>query len=103
MAFTGNEDHSISLTEAAQFTENYRNNNPNEILALYYSKDAIMDILNQPNCVGIRTYYAEKNNGDKTLVIVGVEANENDMVNGVLAEFGTPCPNRCSAPNDLNS
>lgn len=103
MSFTGNEDHSITLQAAAQLTGNYRTNNPNAILGLYYSKDAILEILNQQDCVGVRAYYAETSTGEKTLVFVGVNALGNDMVNGVIADFGVPCPVQCSSANDLNS
>jgi len=103
MSFTGNEDHSITLQAAAQLTGNYRTNNPNTILGLYYSKDALQEILNQQDCVGVRVYYAETSIGEKTLVIVGVNTSENDLVNGVIADFGIPCPTRCSSSNALNS
>lgn len=103
MSFTGNENHAITLQEAAQLTSNYRTNNPNAILGLYYSKDALQEILSQQDCVGIRTYYAETSIGEKTLVIVGVNASQNDLVNGKIADFGIPCPTECSYLNDLNS
>lgn len=36
------------------------------------------------------------------LVIVGVKANQDDIHNGHIAEFGIPCPNNCSSSNSLN-
>jgi len=103
MAFTGIENHDINLETASELTENYRNSYPHEIKGFYYSKLAITSILNQTNCVGVRIYYAQGNDGSPELVISGVKANEDDMETGLLAEFGLACPSRCSTPNDLNS
>lgn len=105
MTFTGNEDHSISLTDASEMTENYRNANPGTttILAHYFGKARIQAILSQEDCVGMRTYYAISNDGVKQLVIVGVDENGNDLYNGLLAERSYHCPPQCSASNPLNS
>lgn len=104
MAFTGNENHDISLADAAQLTENYRTTSPPaSTLGHYFGRAAIEAILAQGDCVGIRIYYAKKNDGTKQLVITGVSADENDMYNGVLAEKSYPCPPRCSSLNPLNS
>lgn len=103
MSFTGNENHNITLQEAAEMTENYRNAHPGAIKGFFYGKETLQNILNQANCVGIRIYYAQDNTGAPKLVLVGADGNENDLYNGVLAEFGFPCPDHCSSPNPLNS
>ncbi len=104
MSFTGKEDHSIPLATAAQWTKNYRDANPsNAVKGHFYGKDAIQAILTQSDCVGIRIYYAIDDNGAKQLVIVGTDANENDLYNGLLAERGLPCPPYSGAANPLNS
>ena len=103
MSFTGNEDHSISLTDAAALTENYRDNNVGAVKGHFFGKTAIQDILDQADCVGIRIYYGENASGDKKLVLVGAKANEDDLENGELAQFGIDCPSRCGNNNALNS
>lgn len=103
MSFTGNENHNITLPEAAQMTENYRNAHPGATKAFFYGKEALQSILNQANCVGIRIYYAQDNTGAPKLVLVGADGNENDLYNGELAEFGLPCPDHCGTANPLNS
>lgn len=102
MSFTGNENHEISLAAAAILTENYRNQNPNATLGGFFGKTAIEAILAQPGCVGIRYYNAIDNN-EPTLVLVGVDANQNDLYNGPLAEFSKPNPPYTSISNPLNS
>lgn len=103
MAFTGNEIHTITLADASNLTKTHRDNNPLEVKGFYYSKSAIEEILNQPECVGIRIYFGEEASGDKKLVIVGVEANEDDIETGHIAEYGLPCPSNCGSNNPLNS
>jgi hypothetical protein len=36
-------------------------------------------------------------------VISGVKANEDDLDQGLLAEYGIACPTNCGTSNDLNS
>ena len=102
--FTGNEDHHISLQEASEMTRAYREMNPNQTLAHFFGKKAIMDILNQSNCVGIRIYYAnDPATGQKHLIIVGAEPNLSDIAEGLIAERSRPCPTYCGKPNKLNT
>ena len=104
MAFTGREDHSITLAEASKLTANFRKKiEPGSIRGGFFGKEAILKILNQDGCVGIRYYYGEKDDGTPVLVLVGVDAEENDLIDGVLAEVSIPCPPFCGTANVLNS
>jgi len=102
MSFNPNQDHSISLAAAAAMTKEYRDANPGALLGGFFGKDAIQAILDQPDCVGIRYYYA-LDSGAPTLVLVGAKANQDDMVNGELADSALPDPPNSSTPNALNS
>ncbi len=104
--FTGNEDQRITLAEGSQMTRNYRTANGTGgvlILGHYFGKKILTDILAQERCVGIRTYHALTEAGTKELVIVGVDANENDLVNGIIGDRSFICPPRCGNNNTLNS
>lgn len=102
MAFDGTEGGAISLSTAAELTGNYRKDNPGQKLAHYYGRDIINELLSQEGCVGIRIYYGTSEDGDKELVLVGVDSDENDML-ALVADTSVPCPNYCSTPNALNS
>jgi hypothetical protein len=102
MSFNPNQDHSITLAEAADMTEAFRTSNPTEKIGGFFGKTAIESILNQPNAVGLKFYFA-RNNGELTLVLCGAESNQNDLYNGVLAEDALGDPPYASAPNPLNS
>jgi hypothetical protein len=106
MKFNGKENHKINLEEAAKLTSNYRNqfeSGKKYIKGEAFGKNAIIDMLNQPNCVGTRIYYGLKNDGTQCLVLVGVDADGNDLVDGVILDMGTSCPPHCSTDNPLNS
>lgn len=105
MPFTGNENHDITLHDAAELTANFRNTHPGAIKGFYYSKAAISAILSQPDCVGVRIYFGESLSVPTVpcLVIAGVKANEDDIDTGLLAEYGSPCPPHCGTGNPLNS
>lgn len=104
MAFTGNEDHSITLTQAAAMTKNYRATiTTGQTIAHYFGKTAIQAILDQSECVGLRLYYGIDALDKEHLIAVGVDASENDLYNGLLAERTIQCPQHCSSANPLNT
>lgn len=106
MAFTGNEDHSFPLETAVEWTANYRAANPGSstnptTLAHYFGKAAISEIFGQTGCVGFRAYYALNDTGEKQLIITGVDADGNDLYEGLLAERSVVCPPNCGAYSPL--
>ncbi len=104
MAFTGKEDHSISLKDAARLTKDYRKTaGAAAVLGGYFSKTAVQSLLDQEDCAGIKFYYGKEENGTMQLVILGVAANEKDLDKGLLMERSFPCPPHCGPPNSLNS
>ena len=103
--YTGNENHTISLAEASALTARYRQQyTPGScILGEYFGKQAIQSLLNQLGCVGTRIYYGLDELNVPKLILVGVDANGNDMTQGEIMEFGFPSPPHNSASNPLNS
>lgn len=101
MAFTGNEAGEFPLETAAAWTANYRRANPNGIKAHFFGNKIIQKILDQPGCVGIRCYYALDEKGVQQMIIVGADANENDLYNGIIAEISSPCPPFCPSKSPL--
>lgn len=102
MSFNPNQDHSITLPDAAELTKAYRDNNPGAILGGFFGKDAIQAILDQPDCVGLKIYFGEDSTGPK-LVICGAESNQNDQYTLSLAQGWLRTPPYNAAPNPLNS
>lgn len=119
-------DASPELTQASQWTRNYRNQNPGAIKGHCVKKAQLDAILAQPGCEGVRMYYGLDDAGNRKLILVGIDADENDIITptGVTSALraaqeaesitaeeaqpivysGTqPCPPCCSLENPLNS
>jgi hypothetical protein len=92
----------IDLTTAAGMTAAFRNDYPGEVEAELFDKSLIEQILDQTGCRGLRIYNGI-NDSKMVSVLVGVDANGDDMTSGVIVEMGTQCPPRCSSTNALNS
>ena len=101
--FTGAEDHSITLEEAALLTYNYQAANEDGIKSHFFGRQAIEKILEQDGAVGVRVYYGLDDEGMQHLVMVGADANQDDLVDGFLAQRAPACPPSCGVANDLNS
>lgn len=104
MAFNGTEAREISLNEASEWTSRYRNSqSPGTTLAHFFGREILLKILDQEGCMGIRCYYSLDEENKPQLILVGSDANENDMLQGVIAERSVPCPPFCGSDNVLNS
>ena len=102
MAFTGNEDHEMSLEEAAKLTKNYRDSvGADAMLGGFFGKTAVSAILNQTGCVGMRIYNGLLKDGKATYVLVGVNAAGEDLEDGEIAEIILPCPPNCPVSSTL--
>ncbi len=96
MAFNGTEGAPIDLETAAQWTANYRSTiAPTDTRAHFFGRDILEKILQQEGNMGIRIYYALNDVGEKQLILVGADANQNDQTNGTIADFSSGCPHRC--------
>ena len=104
MTFTGDENHDISLADASELTKNYRDSqtSTNYVKGEFFGKTALLALLNQEGSVGARIYYGLGADGVPRLVIVGVNSDGDDMVDGNLMEHGFSCPTQCSSANSLN-
>ena len=102
MSFNGTEGGPIDLNDGATLTGNYRAAGNTE-LGAFYGKDILRQILDQEGCMGIRIYYGvNKKTGKKEMVLVGADANEDDMLE-LVADTGSRTPPYSGASNSLNS
>lgn len=97
-------DHRISLPDAAAQAKLHRQGGPARAGdSGAFNAKAVLALLAQPGCVGLRYYKGRKKDGDDSLILVGVDGQGNDMVNGELLEFGMRCPPYCGDANALNT
>ncbi|MCT4562220.1 MAG: hypothetical protein N4A41_12690 [Crocinitomicaceae bacterium] len=108
MVFTGSEDHKITLAEGSELTENYRTTLMtyfNGIKGGYIGGDDMKELLDQDDVVGFRYYYGLSSTVPPVpqVVFVGVDANGNDVTNGIILDKAELCPSKCAPDNPLNS
>ncbi len=104
MAFTGHEEHEITLEQASKLTGNFRKARPGAVRAHFFGRDIFEKILAQEGCVGIRIHYGFDDNEKPQLVLVGADKDEKDLYDGIFGEVSAPCPPFCGPPNSpLNS
>ena len=102
--YTGKEDHSITLPEASKLTSNYQEKQVSgAAIGGYFGKEAVEAILQQEGVVGLRYYFGLNEDGSQCMVLVGVNSQGDDLVEGVLAERSWMCPPFCSSVNELNT
>jgi hypothetical protein len=96
MPFPPRREHKIPLAAAIAMTRRYRQGTGKDaVRAGMFPRNAFEAILNQAGCHGIRIYYGRADDGQLSLVMVGVDAEGNDIHEGELMEDGFPCPPFC--------
>ncbi|MCB2203435.1 hypothetical protein KQI65_01700 [bacterium] len=102
--FTGMEDHNITLEEAGALTRNYRMAaGRGAVKGRYFSRVSIEQLLMQEDVVGVRYYYAEDTEGKPQMILVGVNAQGEDLTEGFLFGNGLPVSRFHETMNALNS
>lgn len=104
MSFTGKENHAISLVEARKKVKRFRDDpkKPIKIDSGFFGRDALLALLNQSDCVGIRYYYAEDDDGSATIVLAG-EASDGSIITVQIMNTPFPCPPFCPEFDPLGS
>ncbi len=106
MPFDGNENHDISFDEASILTKRYREKEGSSVRkGGLFGRKVIENLLQQDHYVGIRYYYGLDSNDEKVLILVGTNADENDLVksNHLAFEYSVASPPRSGEDNMLNS
>ena len=97
------QNHVVTLDQAVKYIQNYKKNPvAPSTKGGYFGRNIFDKILAQRGVVGIRYYYAAKDDSTPTLVLVGVDSTGNDMEQGIIAEWASLCPPYCTQPNHLN-
>ncbi|HET6253035.1 MAG TPA: hypothetical protein VFE32_03140 [Puia sp.] len=78
----------ISHELAADFIKAYEEAYPGENRGYHLGRNIIDQILAQPGCAGMRFYYGLNEEGQKTLVYVGIDAEGNDLVKRTIVMNG---------------
>lgn len=96
----------IPLQTAVDWTTAWRGADPSAIKAFRVDVKEINEILAELNTDYIRIYFGS-DNGTEKLVLVGVDAQGNDIINpmgGKISgtyDFNQPCPSTCDTASPL--
>lgn len=65
----------VGLELGTQMIKSYRQANPTDVQSYLVGREIVEKILAQPGCVGLKFYNAYNEEGQKTLVYVGIDQN----------------------------
>ncbi len=102
-AFTGMEDHSFTLAQAADLTSRFQAARNGRMAGGVLNKDEIERTLAQKNAVGIRFYNTLDDNGNQGMLIVAATADMNDVLTAELCHTFSVPAGECGEGNVLNS
>jgi hypothetical protein len=96
-------DHRVTLGYASALTRRHREaaSKDAERGSLFHAK-AVEELLAQAGCAALRIYHGRNADGSPALVLIGVDADGDDMTEGIILEWNYPCPPFCGGANDLN-
>ncbi len=102
MSLTGKEGAAISLDEARTMIGRYRkkyatkegSSEPSNRIFCFMGRENIEKLLAQEDCVGIRTYFAEAEDGMIDIVLVGADRKGNDITTLTVDRGGGSPPER---------
>lgn len=86
-----NLEQAVKLTHAFQDSEIGKEQTYSGMV----EKDILLEMLKQDNCEGIRIYNALNENGKITFVLVGYDKEDNDIIDGKIADEMNLCPPNC--------
>lgn len=98
----GKEGTIISRAVAKQMTDLYKASPAYQSLGqqegIYFGKENLLKILNQPGCVGLRIFYGVTLPPDNkpNMILVGTDEDSNNIFKeDLILDLGIPCPDDC--------
>lgn len=97
------DSHRISLPDALALVHRAQKTPPTLPKGWSIDGAIIKEILAQSGAVQLRAYLGARDNGEATLVFLGVDATGKDMTGGTIAEWALPCPPVCDPESSFHS
>ena len=97
MLLNENTGSIISLEVAKKFVKDFEIKFPRQIVSSFIGSENVKLILAQQNCIGIRIYNGYDVAKEKiSLVLIGVDSNEQDILDGgLIYDEMVTCPPIC--------
>lgn len=95
-------DHRISLADASRQARRHREGGAIRAGdSGAFNAAPVQALLAQKGCVGMRYYLGRNEQGDPSMILVGVDAKGNNLGNGIVLNASFPCPPFCPDPDEL--
>ena len=102
-AFTGMEDHSFTLAEAADLTSRFQSTKTERMAGGFLAKEEIEHTLAQDGAVGIRFYNILDQDNNQGMLIVAATSDMNDLLTAELSYTLSAPAALCGEENPLNA
>jgi hypothetical protein len=88
--------HEISVQDAQAMLDAFKNNNSfaNQPRGIYFDKDTILELLNQPNAVGIDYYFGLNNSNKLSLILIALDNQNNEIAIKIMDAGNLIPPNK---------
>ena len=98
MSLNPNTGSIITKEEAQTLIAAFAKKFPGQIISSFIGENNVKQILEQDNCIGLRVYNGYDDAEQKiSLVMVGVDAEEQDMLDGnIIYDKMVTCPPICA-------
>lgn len=97
--------NTIPLLTAKNWAAKWQSNPTNKIKAFLIPKDDLKQLFEYEGVCDVRTYFGINENEAQKLMLVGVDASENDLTdyskNQFVYDFALACPDKCDLRSPL--
>lgn len=78
--------HEISIQEAQTMLDAFKNNPcfSSQSRGIYFDKETILELLNQPNAVGIDYYFGLNSSNKLCLIMIALDNQNNEIASKVM-------------------
>lgn len=95
--------NTITLEQAQQWAKNWRNNPDTAVIAFFIPEVDLTQVMAEKETVNVRTYLGIDDLGNSKLMIVGVDASGNDLIDDAKGQYIYDFTTSCQPLCDVNS
>lgn len=97
--------NTITLEQAQLWAANWRKSGTNSVKAYWIPKIDVTEVLAEENVADVRGYLGIDENGEYKMMLVGVDADGNDLIDDTkgqyIYDFTRACPDFCDTKSPL--
>lgn len=96
-------NHRIAIADAVAHAKRHRGGGAHRAGdSGAFNAKPLQELLGQPGCSGMRFYMGRNERGERSVILVGVDAKGNNMSGGVVLNSHLPCPPFCPDEDALH-